>query len=82
MRKNLKKARNDKGMTQQVMADALGITLRYYKALESGERLGGIEHWDKMEDLLSVHQRVLREISRNHPDREDNPLAHQGNPQF
>jgi len=64
MRENLKKARSDKGVTQQAMADALGITLRYYKALESGERLGGIEHWDKLEDLLtSIRQRQRRSIS-------------------
>lgn len=63
MRVNLRDARKAAGMTQQQVADSIGIALRYYKAIESGERLGGIYYWDKLEDLLSVNQRVLREIS-------------------
>ncbi len=70
MRENLKAARKAKGLTQQAMADKLGIGLRYYKSIESGERLGGIWMWDKLEDILEVNQRVLREI---HHGKEDNP---------
>lgn len=70
MRENLKNARKAAGLTQQQVADQLGIGDRYYKSLESGKRLGGIWMWDKLEDLLGVNQRVLREI---HHDREDNP---------
>lgn len=55
-------------MTQQDMADKLGVGLRHYKKIESGETLGSIPLWDDLEDLLEVNQRVLREI---HPDRED-----------
>ena len=62
MRENLRKARKDKGMTQQQVADKLKIDIRYYKAIESGERLGSIAIWDSLEDLFSVHQRKLREI--------------------
>lgn len=69
MRWNLKQARIYQGMTQQQVAEYLGISARYYKALESGERLGGIEFWDRLEDLFSIHQRVLREID---PDKEGN----------
>ena len=72
MRKTLKKARQAAGMTQQQVADKLDIGLRYYKSLESGERLGGIELWDALEDLFKIHQRKLREISATHLDREDN----------
>lgn len=67
MRENLKKARKADGLTQQAMADKLGVHDRYYKAIESGERLGAIWMWDKLEDLLGVNQRVLRE---NHPGKE------------
>ena len=56
-------------MTQQQMADKLGIDERYYKAIESGERLGGIWIWDMLEDILQVNQRFLREI---HLDIKDN----------
>ena len=72
MRENLKKARKEAGMTQKQVAEYLGITERYYKSLESVERLGGIELWDALEDLFKIHQRKLREISKNCPDQEDN----------
>ena len=73
MRSNLQKARKAHGLTQQAMADKLGIHERYYKAIESGERLGAIWMWDKLEDLLGVNQRVLREIR---PGTEDNRQTH------
>lgn len=68
MRENLKQARKAAGMTQQQVADKLGLGLRYYKYIEAGYRIGNIWIWDELEDLLGVNQRVLREI---HPDTED-----------
>ena len=62
MRENLKNARKSKGMTQQEVADYLGISLRYYKSIEAGTRTGDFKIWDSLEDLLNVHQRKLREI--------------------
>lgn len=69
MRENLRAARKAKGMTQQDTAETLGIGLRHYKKIESGETIGSIKLWDRLEDLFGIHQRVLREI---HPDKEDN----------
>lgn len=62
MRENLKKVRKLKAMTQQEVADYLGIGLRYYQKIESGDRTGDFEIWDNLEDLFTVHQRILREI--------------------
>ena len=62
MRGNLKKARQEAGMTQQQVADHLEITLVYYQKIEAGSRTGDFEIWDSLEDLFSVHQRKLREI--------------------
>lgn len=62
MRNNLKNARKAKGMTQQGVSDYLGIGLRYYQKIESGDRTGDFEIWDNLEDLFSIHQRILREI--------------------
>lgn len=62
MRNNLKNARKTKGMTQQGVADYLGIGLRYYQKIEFGDRTGDFEIWDNLEDLFSIHQRILREI--------------------
>ena len=61
MRKNLKEARRKAGMTQQQMADKLGIGLRQYQGIESGETVGVVEVWDLLEDLFNIHQRILRE---------------------
>ena len=72
MRKNLKEARQKAGMTQQQMADCLHTNVRYYKQIESGERLGSIKIWDTLEDIFSIHQRILREISESHPGKADN----------
>lgn len=66
MRKNLKEARQKAGMTQQQMADRLGITLVYYQKIEQGSRTGDFELWDALEDITGVHQRKLREIQDNH----------------
>ena len=72
MREKLKQARKAKAMTQQAMADYLHISLSHYKAIENGGRLGGIDLWDKMEDLFNTHQRELREIRGKHHGQEDN----------
>ncbi len=62
MRKNLKEARQKVGMTQQQVADNLGISLVYYQKIEAGSRTGDFEIWDNLEDLFNVHQRNLRVI--------------------
>lgn len=63
MRKNLKEARKSIGLTQQAMADALQISIRYYQQIEAGHRTGDFEIWDTLEDITGIHQRTLREIS-------------------
>lgn len=71
MREKLRKARKDAGMTQQQMADRLGISLRYYKKIEHGEMLGSIDIWDRLEDITGVHQRILREQQARRHGQED-----------
>lgn len=61
MRENLRAARKAAGMTQQQVADHLGITVLAYKRIEYGQRVGKIATWDALEDLFSIHQRKLRE---------------------
>lgn len=63
MRKNLKEARAAAGMTQQQMADRLGISQRYYQNIETGDRTGDFTIWDELEDITGIHQRKLRELS-------------------
>ncbi len=71
-REVLKNARQEAGMTQQQVADALGISLRYYKQIENGQRTGDFVIWDALEDIMGIHQRSLRKIVETHPDKEGN----------
>ena len=71
MRSKLKQARLDEGMTQQQVADYLGIGTRHYQKIEAGESGGSFDLWDSLEDLFSIHQRVLRQL-----DLGDNQLKH------
>lgn len=71
-RENLKKARKKAGLTQQQMADRLGISLRYYQNLETGDRNGDFTMWDMLEDITGIHQRKLRELSENRHGQKDN----------
>jgi len=73
MRKNLQEARKAKGMTQQAIADMLGLTLNHYQKIEYEKLNGSFEVWDALEDLLGVHQRILRETSNKHLGPKDNP---------
>jgi len=68
MRENLKAARKAARLTQQAMADKLGISLRYYQQIEAGDRTGDFAIWDELEDITGIHQRILRAIS---PGKED-----------
>lgn len=60
--KEFKETRQKAGMTQQQVADKLGISLRYYQNLEQGSRTGDFEIWDNLEDLFNLHQRELRKM--------------------
>lgn len=72
MRESLKNARKAAGLTQQAMADKLGLTLGHYQKIEYAYLNGSFEVWDALEDLLGVHQRRLRENVNSHPDPKEN----------
>lgn len=76
MRENLRKARMESGMTQQAVADCLDINIRHYQKIESGEICGSFKFWDALEDMFGVHQRILRETSNNHLDKEASQKGH------
>ena len=61
MRENLINARKAKKLTQAEVAKKIGILVTSYQNIEYGQRNGSIETWDKLEDLLGVSQRQLRE---------------------
>ncbi len=73
-RNNLKEARQKAGMTQKQVAEYLGITEVHYQRIEYGTTVGKVTLWDALEDLFSIHQRVLREI---HHDKAVHQEIHQ-----
>ena len=62
MRKNLEKARQKAGMTQQQVAECLKIDLCTYQRIEAGETPGSIRVWDALEDLFGIPQCQLRQM--------------------
>lgn len=59
-RENLKNARKAAGLTAKQTAEKIGVTLRHYRKLESGDTLGSVNVWDALEDLFNQNQRFLR----------------------
>ncbi len=60
VRETLKNARKQAGMTQQQMADRLGLTLGHYQKIEYNKLNGSFAVWDALEDILGIHQQKLR----------------------
>ncbi len=58
-KKRLKIARNNKGFTQQFMADSLNIGLRTYQTYEGGTREPSINTLIKLADILDVSMDFL-----------------------
>lgn len=73
MRCNLIKARKEKKWTQAETAEKLGISFRQYQRIESGEAIGTIELWDKIEDLFLLTSRHLRGLPSIGHGKEDSP---------
>lgn len=61
MRTILKQERKRLGLSQQAMANKLGISLRYYAMIEQGVRTGDFEIWDELENITGIHQKKLRQ---------------------
>ena len=72
-RNNLKTARRAAGLTQQAVADKVGLSLREYHRIERGEIIGSIAVWDALEDMLGVNQRTLRENGDTRHAQAENP---------
>lgn len=72
MRSNLIKARKEKKWSQEQTAEKLGISLRQYQRIESGESVGTIDLWDRLEDLFFLTSRYLRGLPAIGHGKEDN----------
>jgi DNA-binding XRE family transcriptional regulator len=58
----LRTARLDRKMTQQGLADHVGLKRSSLANLELGWKKGSLTTWDKLEKALGVDQKVLRRI--------------------
>jgi transcriptional regulator with XRE-family HTH domain len=47
-------ARRAKGLTQQQTADATGVSIHHWKAIEGGQRAPGPTLWPRIASVLSV----------------------------
>ena len=63
MKENLKKARKDMGLKLQEVADRAGIGIRMYQFIESGDRCGTVETWEKLSNLFGIPIQELRKDS-------------------
>ena len=60
----LKKARLAKGMTQKRLASLIGLTIQGYWDIENGRSNGSVKTWDRLEAVLGVDQKILRQIDK------------------
>ena len=54
MRKNLIDARKTFGLTQNNVAQKLGVTTRHYQMIEAGTSDGSVQVWYKLKALFSI----------------------------
>ena len=53
-----------------MMAEAIGTSPANYGQIERGDKGGSFRIWDALEDLLGIHQRILRENFERYDENE------------
>jgi transcriptional regulator with XRE-family HTH domain len=71
MRLNLINARERANLSINEISKQLGITERFYRYIESGQRVGKYTHWDKLQALFGIDQRDLRKLETKEAVDED-----------
>jgi transcriptional regulator with XRE-family HTH domain len=61
-RQNLINARHEAKLTQSELGNLVGATKKRISALETAACGTRTALWDRLEEVLGVHQRILREI--------------------
>lgn len=56
---NLKLLRQIKGLGQSEIAEQLGISVRHYRRIESGQSFLNQDSLNRLEDLFKLPQRIL-----------------------
>ena len=64
MKNNLRTTREDLGLTQEQVARASGVGVRYYQALESGKSIPGVKHATNIARALKTSIEALWPIGK------------------
>ena len=59
--RTLRKIRLDRGLTQAELGDEVGLSQMAISCYEIGTRKGTVDKWDRLEAVLGVDQRILRQ---------------------
>jgi ribosome-binding protein aMBF1 (putative translation factor) len=54
-------------MTQQGLAELIERDRSHISHLESGRVTGSVQTWDRLETVLGVDQKILRQIDKEKP---------------
>lgn len=63
--KTLKTIRQDKGWTQQEVADMIGISITSYNLIEQGRKIGRIDTWKKLQLLFNINDIDMWNLIKN-----------------
>ena len=64
MRHNLKVFRVANKLTQQQLADQLGVSVSTYNLIEGGKRRGSIKFWDKLQKQFKLEGGKVWELQQ------------------
>lgn len=65
MRKDLKLFRLNKFLTQQELADQLGVSVSTYNLIEKGTRRGSVDFWTKLQSLYKLEDGDVWKMQKN-----------------
>lgn len=65
MREGLRKYRKSQGLTQQGMADKMGVSRQTYNYVEYGSRNGTMTFWYKLQKAFNIPDTKLGGLMRN-----------------
>lgn len=65
MRKELRRFRTNKFITQQEMADKLGVSVSTYNLIENGKRRGSQDFWLKLQNVYNLEDDQVWKLQKD-----------------
>lgn len=63
--KTIKTIRQDLGLTQQEVADKIGISITSYNQIEQGKMVARLETWKRLQDVLNINDSEMWQLINN-----------------